>query len=523
MPPPTSNLANLPPNFDPTPEEESLLELYSTVKSYEREAARLREQAAKAKLAAANEKYRREQEAERNNEEPGADVGVRKKSRKKKIRKEKNSFMGDQPGANSDEESSDEDSDEGSMGSDEETLAERRAAKLRQMREDLEFKKQSAEDEAAIAEERERQRHLAEADDVDEDLGPLLKRKKIGASNASSLIRNLEGQATPPHDFSGKLKMSRVSGSVLFPSHNEDGSNYWSPPPTASNPNDGCFEMELPGFESAQAQAGAGNNTLAVKFMAPEDSRRFSLNIAGPGHRDYHDILFHFNPRQREKGGQVVINDKQEGIWGSAVNVPLSQCPIIFGQPSMTLIIQITGDGYDVFIDNKHCARLEHRTQLPPNKCPLTLQFPSTDDYGNPEGWLVYKVWWGHKAIMATGDLSNVAGVNMFSSIHPRKLFVSGLSKIHSEPEVDLRKAELERAFRKYGGAHGVSVIAPTNSSYAFVEVESERQADLALREMQSQYKINRARRTKHEALQEERAAAEASGKGKSKESAGWD
>ena len=88
---------------------------------------------------------------------------------------------------------------------------------------------------------------------------------------------------------------------------------------------------------------------------------------------------------------------------------------------------------------------------------------------------------------------------------------------------MDLRRAELERAFRKYGGAHGVSVIVPTNSTFAFVEVDSERQAELALREMLSQYKLNRARRTKHEAIQEERAAAEAAGVGKKKESTDWD
>ena len=79
----------------------------------------------------------------------------------------------------------------------------------------------------------------------------------------------------------------------------------------------------------------------------------------------------------------MVINDKQEGIWGSAVNVPLSACPIMFGQQSVSLIIQITGDGFDVFIQDKHCARLEHRRQLPADKCALTLQFPSTDDYGS--------------------------------------------------------------------------------------------------------------------------------------------
>jgi len=113
------------------------------------------------------------------------------------------------------------------------------------------------------------------------------------------------------------------------------------------------------------------------------------------------------------------------------------------------------------------------------------------------------------------GDLTNVPGVNISSYIHPKKLFVSSLTKIYSEPEVELRRAELERAFRKYGGAQGCIVKVPTNSTFAFVEVETSRMADAALREMASTYTMSRARRTKQEMLQEQR---EASGKDKDKE-----
>ena len=88
---------------------------------------------------------------------------------------------------------------------------------------------------------------------------------------------------------------------------------------------------------------------------------------------------------------------------------------------------------------------------------------------------------------------------------------------------MDLRRAELERAFRKYGGDRGVICIVPTNVTFAFVEMETDRQADLALAEMSSKYRLNRARRSRHEALQEERAAAEAAKKGVlRKEGGGW-
>ena len=104
-----------------------------------------------------------------------------------------------------------------------------------------------------------------------------------------------------------------------------------------------------------------------------------------------------------------------------------------------------------------------------------------------------------------------------------KKLFISGLSKIQTEPQVELRRAELERAFRKYGGDLGAIVTVPTNTTFAFVEVENERMADVALNEMSNKYRLNRARRSKHEALQEEREAAEKA-KGKRKDDAkGWD
>lgn len=115
-----------------------------------------------------------------------------------------------------------------------------------------------------------------------------------------------------------------------------------------------------------------------------------SLNIAGPNHADFYSVLFHFNPRALERGGQVVINDKKEGIWGQGLNIPLSQLPLIFGQTACTLIIQINGDGFDVFCEDTHCARLEHRQQLPAGKCSLNLQFPSTDDYGSEYLCFVY-------------------------------------------------------------------------------------------------------------------------------------
>jgi len=500
------SLVPLAEDFEPTQEEELLLGMYETIKTYERQAARLKEEAARQKLAAKNAEFQQK-------------IAPKRKRRKHKVASagdEANATANNESDLGSNEELSDEDEDQDEE-IDAQTIHDRREAKLTALREEVQEAKQPKETEADAL----RAQHLATATDSAEvSTVPSLKRKKMEpAEQTKSLIANLTASATPPHDFSEKLELKR--GVTLYPTDKEQGR--WAPPDGVMAPNNGAFLATLEDFDMAKAQDGTGNNTLAIRFNAPLDSKRFSINIAQTGNDDFNSVLFHFNPRQHERGGQLVVNDKQEGIWGQAIQIPLSQCPLLFGQTAVTLVIQINGDGFDVFLDNKHCARWEHRKELPAGSSPLVVQFPSTDDYGSPENWSVYKVWWGNMPIMAKGDLSSVAGVNIYNSMHPRKLFISSLSKIYSEQEVDVRRAELERAFRKYGGDRGVECIVPTNSTYAFVEMESERQADLALSEMAPQYRMNRARRSRHEALQEERAAAEAAKQGKTKTTTDWD
>ena len=211
----------------------------------------------------------------------------------------------------------------------------------------------------------------------------------------------------------------------------------------------------------------------------------------------------------------MVINDKSEGTWGQAINIPLSEVPIMFGEDSCTLVIQINKEGFDCLIRTnhgaslEHCARLEHRMELPDGPTPLLVQMPSSDDYGNPEHWTVFRVWWGTCKSLESDDLEKVHGVNIFQAEHPRKLIVRNLPKIKTASEVDYRRAELERAFRKYGGDHGVIVSAKPDQSYAFVEMDTDRQADLALTEMGHVYQLGRARWTRGEAMKEQRANKE--------------
>ena len=120
----------------------------------------------------------------------------------------------------------------------------------------------------------------------------------------------------------------------------------------------------------------------SLTFFSPP-CHCYSLNIAAPDHENFHSVLFHFNPRHYERGGQLVLNNKNEGTWGQAINVPLSTIPLIFGQTSCTLIIQVNGEGFDVFLNDKHIARLEHRRELASRKSALYLNFPATDDYNS--------------------------------------------------------------------------------------------------------------------------------------------
>ena len=124
-----------------------------------------------------------------------------------------------------------------------------------------------------------------------------------------------------------------------------------------------------------------------VPKQIPLHSHHDSINIAGPNHNNFNNILFHFNPRQFEHGGQCVLNSKNKGTWGQAVNVPLSTLPLIFGQPSScTLTIQLSKAGFDVHLNNEHITRLEHRRAIRSGDCSLYLNFPVTDDYGSEYG-----------------------------------------------------------------------------------------------------------------------------------------
>lgn len=349
---------------------------------------------------------------------------------------------------------------------------------------------------------------------------PIRKKRLSGAKHprpgSSSLIRNI----VPP-DAASTNRCPKEYGLVrekqVFPATASSSPDVavrrWEPPENATSPNDGCLAVPLRNSSSPSpnknnndnsiSETNSRENTVVLKATVPSESKRFSFNIASEQHHDnFNNILFHFNPRQHEKGGVLVLNDKTNGTWGKAVAIPLCQLPVvIFGRPrqqKLTIGIQVRPAGFDVFLDGRHCARLERhgdaRRHLDGNDS-LVVHCPSTDDSGKREDWLLESVWWGHREPRKSNITSSadVAGANDFNREHPRKLFLRGLAKAVTASEVELRRSQLERAFRKYGGRHGVHVVVPRNRGFAFVETESKEKADLALKEMSGHFLLSRA------------------------------
>lgn len=196
------NLVELPESFVPTKEEEDLLQAYESLRNYEKEAARVKEQAAKAKLAAADLKYKQSIATEDVNEDIIEPIEQKVKAKKRKKRPVGAPHEGDN---HHDENMSDEYESE----HEEQSRHEKREAKLAEMREELEEAKQTKQ----AAEEAMRAQLLQEQEAADIESGPSLKRKKMEEPlDKSALLAHLDKQTTPPHEFSKDLEIKSWEG-----------------------------------------------------------------------------------------------------------------------------------------------------------------------------------------------------------------------------------------------------------------------------------------------------------------------
>ena len=217
------SLQPLPDDFECTPEEQTLLNFYDTIRSYERQAARLKDAAARKRLADREAEFQKQHET--TGVSPGGGGGgggeavATKKKKKKRHQRRKiidmDGGMDSDSGDDVDESMASDGSDgNGAEGDDEsddnqQSSYERREAKLQRMREEVEAKM------GADAEVDARRQSMLQAsnDDMVED-GPALKRKKIDDETQpkSSLIANLGNMATPPHEFSKSLELTALNG-----------------------------------------------------------------------------------------------------------------------------------------------------------------------------------------------------------------------------------------------------------------------------------------------------------------------
>lgn len=260
-------LVPLPEDFEPTAEEKILLDMYETVRKYERQAKKIREESARKKLEASKMAFEQKQ------------APKKKRKRKKKDAELPEGEAGGSDDEGDDDEDGDDDDDEAeasdaemsrakAAGSDEDDddedakaereqeEYERREAKLERLRQEVEQKKQTAE----RKEEELRAEHLENEDDVMAGVS-VRKKIKIAPAAASSLIKNLKPGATPPHDFSTSYELQR--GEVMFPTEDMEPDEFWSPPEEKriSHPTEGALEIILDNFDLQAAENGTGTKS----------------------------------------------------------------------------------------------------------------------------------------------------------------------------------------------------------------------------------------------------------------------
>ena len=65
--------------------------------------------------------------------------------------------------------------------------------------------------------------------------------------------------------------------------------------------------------------------TLVMRVTVPAHSRSWGINICPKNHKDFQEIVFHFNPRRRF----VAMNNREENIWGQQVLMVLLYLPVL--------------------------------------------------------------------------------------------------------------------------------------------------------------------------------------------------
>ena len=124
----------------------------------------------------------------------------------------------------------------------------------------------------------------------------------------------------------------------------------------------------------------------------------WALNLAPADHDDGGTLLYHFNPRAKERGGLLVENDKTDDDWGRAKKSRLPHQPALFGLERKELAFKFKASPGHVDIlvtvDRVQATAWRLRSEAPRGAA-LALLVPTRDDFGNRQGVTVHDAWWG--------------------------------------------------------------------------------------------------------------------------------
>lgn len=250
----------------------------------------------------------------------------------------------------------------------------------------------------------------------------------------------------------------------------------WSP--SLSNNEPISFKLNDFKISTSITDENNGNQTIAMKLSVDPTKGRWSVNLSPDEHRDYADIMLHFNPRYG-KNETLVMNDLQ-GTWGRPVKrslIPNAR------QNSMILIIQIRAEGFYSFVNGVYFSFFAHRRDISTMQT-LTLQVPALDGMGVPENLTLHKLWWGYldeKVLPSVPKIPDDVVKSAYDNLWLRTVCVDGLP-----PETDPNEVyELEKAlyalFNDYV-PEAVSIV--DGKGRAYVRIQSAEYVDQAIQEL---------------------------------------
>ena len=176
---------------------------------------------------------------------------------------------------------------------------------------------------------------------------------------------------------------------------------------------DDALELQLPNFKfdatptaaaataavadgagGSGGEAGGGHgDTLVVTCSIPKESDAFALNLCPREHDGGGQIWLHFNPRQRDRGGCVVVDAKIDDDWVRGQRMSLMPLPQLFSLEKCQLAFHVTRqcvkvacNGY-FFLQYGFNADRQQPPQGDSGTSALTMVAPQFDDSGKPYRW----------------------------------------------------------------------------------------------------------------------------------------